>query len=76
MDGWHSSIPIGLVVDKVLPERGGGELRWHNHRASRQQRCEEASKQSVNMEQWHHKVCTIAGCKLIGSLDVLCLWLA
>lgn len=72
VDCWHSSVPCCAVRDEVVPKLFGRELWRDDDGSPGEEGGEEASEETVNMEEWHHKVGTICGRQLVGGLDVAC----
>ena len=76
MDGGHSSVPVGLVRDEVLPEGSGAELGRDNDRAPGKKRGKEPGEEAVDVEKRHDEHGTISRAQLICCLNVLCQLLA
>lgn len=59
MNRRHGSVPVCLVSGEVWPKVGGREFRRYDYRACHGKRCEESSKETMNMEQWHNEESTV-----------------
>ena len=46
----YGSVPVGFVLDKVLPELGGRESWWDNDCTTGSKWSQETREQAMNME--------------------------
>lgn len=72
MDGWDCRVPIGTVIDEMIPELGGREPWGHNHRTPREQRSKKPSKKTMYMKKWHDQKRSIFWRQLVCPLYIFC----
>lgn len=72
MDGGNRRVPIGFVFNEVVPKLAGREFRGDDDGAAREERREEASLQSMDMEERHYEVGPVLGRELVRRDDVVC----
>lgn len=59
MNSRNGSIPVGLVGVEVNPEVGGRELGGHDHGAAGEEGSEEATEETVDVEERHDQHGTV-----------------
>lgn len=64
MNGGDSSVPIGAILDEILPELLSRESRRNNDSSTRAEGSQETTHETVDVEKRHDKVGSVGGVRL------------
>lgn len=72
VDSGDRRVPVGFVFNKVVPKLAGREFGGDDDGAAGEEGREEASLQSMDVEERHDEVGPVLGCELVRRDNVVC----